>query len=269
MQFFCRTSHALPGEQSSLVPQLVLHVPSAAHRYGAHASTVPAAFVDVRPSSEHVAVLGTHFPPLQRYVATHFVSSTQLASQAVPSAAQTKPSQLAVMSSGHFPFPSQSACAVRTPAVQLAGRQVTAEPVNAAHPVVVLPSHVAAAHVSPPPSAHAVRVPCGLPFTGMHLPGRPVVESGTSQASHCPLHAVSQQTASTHSPLPHSAPAVHPPPFTLTHVPSLPGNAHVAPVPHAAVPQQKPSVHASVPHAVGPVQGLPSASLGTQRPPLQ
>jgi len=44
-----------------------------------------------------------------------------------------------------------------------------------------------------PSLVHVVRVPCGLPVTGVQVPTDPA----TSQASHWPAHATSQQTLST------------------------------------------------------------------------
>ena len=44
----------------------------------------------------------------------------------------------------------------------------------------------------------------GAPETGAHVPTEP----GTSHASHCPLHARSQQTPSVQAPLPHWPAAV-------------------------------------------------------------
>jgi hypothetical protein len=60
--------------------------------------------------------------------------------------------------------------------------------------VVAVPLH-AIPHVVPMPTPlHAVRVPCGAPTTPLHVPTLPA----TSQALHCSVHAVVQQTPSAH-----------------------------------------------------------------------
>ena len=56
-------------------------------------------------------------------------------------------------------------------------------------------AHAPCWHV--PPDAHVAREPCGAPSAGMQLPTWPV----TSQASHWPAQAVSQQTPSMQWPL--------------------------------------------------------------------
>jgi hypothetical protein len=104
--------------------------------------------------------------------------------------------------------------------LHVAERQETAEPAYEAHVAVELPSHSAEAQTLEASLAHTARVPWGLPLIGMHLPGRPVVESGTSHASHWPLHALSQQTPSAQWFEPHSTSAVHDAPMVLVHVPS-------------------------------------------------
>jgi hypothetical protein len=102
--------------------------------------------------------------------------------------------QVCVWTAGQLPAPSQLAASVATPLVQEAPRHCDTGNV---HAVTVTPSH------EPPhddPSlAHAARTPCGAPTTGEQVPTLPA----TSQAWHWPSHATSQQTPSTHSPLPH------------------------------------------------------------------
>jgi hypothetical protein len=82
---------------------------------------------------------------------------------------------------GQFPLPSHVAGNVCTPPVQLASRQETDEPTNAAHIVRSMPSQEAVAQTSAsPPEGHFMRFPCGSPVTGAHVPSAPL----TSQASH-------------------------------------------------------------------------------------
>jgi hypothetical protein len=59
------------------------------------------------------------------------------------------------------------------------------------------------------PGEQLVRVPCGGPTTVVHAPSSP----GTSHASHCAPHALSQQTPSTQLPDRHVRPAAQPTPF--------------------------------------------------------
>lgn len=59
--------------------------------------------------------------------------------------------------------------------------------------------------------SHAARGPCGWPLTGLHVPSEPA----TSQASHCPAHALSQHTPSVQIPEVQSVAFVQAPPFAL------------------------------------------------------
>jgi hypothetical protein len=56
-----------------------------------------------------------------------------------------------------------------------------------------------------PAPPHAERPVCGAPLTAVHAPCAPL----TSHASHCPVHAWSQQKPSMQKPVPHSSAAVH------------------------------------------------------------
>jgi hypothetical protein len=87
------------------------------------------------------------------------------------------PPQLAVAGATHAPNPSQYDVPVNVDPVHDAGAHAVDVPGNAPHFVRVLPSHVAL-HVPVPP--HAVRVPCGSPATGEHVPSLPE----TLHASH-------------------------------------------------------------------------------------
>src|SRR4029453_11958523 len=99
----------------------------------------------------------------------------------------------------HWPEPLHF-CAVGPPSAQ-----PTSEPQGVFEEGYV---HVAAPPPPPRPTqgaapVQAVRAPCGSPTMGAHLPNEP----GASQAAHCAMHAVSQQTPSTqwfdvHSPSP-------------------------------------------------------------------
>jgi hypothetical protein len=88
--------------------------------------------------------------------------------------------------------------------------------VGYAHAVRPTPLHVPPQVVPVP--LHAVRLPWGAPLTAKQVPTLFV----TSHASHCPLHATSQQTPSTQYPLVHSSEAPHviPIAFFARHTPT-------------------------------------------------
>src|SRR5881394_290928 len=83
------------------------------------------------------------------------------------------------------------------------------------HEVAFLPSHACALQSFAGKSSQGARAPWGLPTTAEQVPTEPP----TSQASHCPSHARSQQTPSLHAPLPHSTPLVQLWPRVFLHVP--------------------------------------------------
>jgi hypothetical protein len=162
---------------------------------------------------------------------------------------------------GHTPVPSQSARATKRAPVHEALRHSTSFPGSAAQNALSWPSQLGAAHASVLLLAHAGRVvPCGAPFTGVHVPSEPT----TLHASHCPVHAESQQYPSAQAPLPHSASVVHELPFFVRQTPSRPGTAHVPVGPQDATPQQTPSVQKSVAwHALPSAHFFPSPCTGT------
>jgi hypothetical protein len=83
------------------------------------------------------------------------------------------------------------------------------------------------------------------------------------------VHALSQQTPSTHLPLPHSLAAVHVVPFTLVHVPSEPEMLHENPEPVQVVLQQIPETQLPLVHALLAVQASPLVFLATHEPAAQ
>jgi hypothetical protein len=107
--------------------------------------------------------------------------------------------------------------------------------------------------------AQVRRTPRGVPLTATHWPTCPV----SAQASHCPEHALSQQTPSVQWPLRQSSLRVQDCPCLILHAPAavqvrvpaqLSGSSapatptqvpfapvHAWQVPQAAVPQQRPS----------------------------
>jgi hypothetical protein len=89
----------------------------------------------------------------------------------------------------HWPNPLHF-CSVGPPSAQ-----PTADPQEVSDPGYVhlsasFPSHLPTQGAVP---VHASRLPCGSPETSTHLPIDPV----TSQAAHCAMHELSQQTPST------------------------------------------------------------------------
>jgi hypothetical protein len=77
------------------------------------------------------------------------------------------------------------------------------------HVAVVVPLQMPPQVVPKP--AQTVRVPCGGPETGVQLPTALL----TSQASHWPVHALSQHTPSTQLLLAHVLPVEHGTPLAL------------------------------------------------------
>jgi hypothetical protein len=107
-----------------------------------------------------------------------------------------------MLADGQPPFPSQLAARSATPPVQLGARQGTDEPAKPAHAIRSTPSHNACAQGVPPvAAAHAACTPCGSPATGTQIPSAP----GTSQASHWPVQAWSQQTPSVQKAVAHAS----------------------------------------------------------------
>ena len=104
---------------------------------------------------------------------------------------------ICVWTAGQEPAPLHAAPSVAVPPVQDGLRQE-----------VELPGYVQAAGWVPsqlppqtvPSEAQAVRVPCGPPVAGAHVPALPAM----SHASHWPPHARSQQKPSTQLPVAHS-----------------------------------------------------------------
>ena len=70
-----------------------------------------------------------------------------------------------------------------------------------------------------------------------------------SQAAHCPVQAVSQQTPSTQKPVPHSEAEPQLDPVVLAQLPAFVGVSQAAPLPQLASVQQTPSVQKPVPHS--------------------
>jgi hypothetical protein len=99
-----------------------------------------------------------------------------------------------VVGIAHAPAPSQVEGPVKLLPAHAAGAQIVSLPCTYfAHFVASEPSQLVALQASAPPSSHAERLPCGAPPIGVHVPNF----VGASHASHCPAHAVSQQTPST------------------------------------------------------------------------
>ncbi len=132
------------------------------------------------------------------------------------------------------------------------------------HAVVVTPSHAAPQLVGV--AVHALRDPCGAPFAGEHVPIAPL----TSQAWHCPVQPLSQQTPSTQKPEPHSVEVVHATAFALEQRPRAVGSEQEKPVPVQAASQQTPPAQKPLVHAVAAEHASPLAAFGTHlRPVLQ
>jgi hypothetical protein len=99
-------------------------------------------------------------------------------------------------SAGQEPFPSQEAASTATPELHDGSRQVVPLP-GYAQAAGWVPSQVPPQ--TDPSEAQAVRALRGAPATGVQVPTLPL----SAQASHWPVHAVSQQTPSTQRCDPH------------------------------------------------------------------
>lgn len=166
----------------------------------------------------------------------------------------------------HAPEPSQRDAPMNSVPEHFGVAHVVAE--SLAYPTHDFASvllQVRAAQVSPAPSEHAVRAPCGGPLTAMQRPTRP----STSHASHWPSQRDSQHTPSTQNPLPHSPSAVHFVESFLKQVPSCPVIAQEEPMPQFATPQHTPSVQKPVEQSPAVVHALPRPSAGAHEPLLQ
>lgn len=105
------------------------------------------------------------------------------------------PGQLAVSAAGQVPAPLQLAGKVTVPPVHSPARHSVSPP-GKLQLVRALPSQVPAQSPEPP---QAARGGSGSPKTAEQVPSRPL----RLQASHWPVHEVSQQTPSTQAPLAH------------------------------------------------------------------
>ena len=201
----------MPVTQPADDVHLVAHLPVVeSHRNGAHAvvTCVPLA-TSLSPSAEQTeAIAATHFPLAvsQTFAPPQSASAAQLVLQVVPPHAYG--AQFVVAADGQAPEPSQRDSPVALPAAQVAAEHTMVAAAKL-HFARSEPSH-ARAQTPVPSAAHAVREPCGAPLTGEQVPTLPV----TSQASHCPLHAVSQQLPSTQNPDVQSLFTAHATPFS-------------------------------------------------------
>jgi hypothetical protein len=228
-------------------------------RYGAHGFDAPSRAIELAPSDEQLEVFGSHRLSLHTYPSTHSPSFVQALRQALPSASHAKPPQGVVIGAGHDPVPVQFAGAVAIPPVQLASRHGASELVNAAHDVRFAPSHVARSHTETSAPGQAGRPPRGAPFTATHFPRLPT----TSHASHCPVHALSQQIPSTQFPDPHSPPAAQAVPFCFMHLP-FGVSAQLLPAPQSVFSQHTPSVqNRPLGHDAEVVHESPTPARGT------
>jgi hypothetical protein len=156
----------------------------------------------VRPLPQVVQV-----PPTQAAPLTHWLLSVQAARQAV--APQMKGVQPRVLAAGQFPAPSQLAASVPVPVAQLAARQLTVVAGN----TQAAPAPVQVDAQVPVPAQAGVWPARGAPVMKVQVPG--VATPVPLQASQDPEQARLQQTPSAQTPLLHSVPSVHAPPFTL------------------------------------------------------
>ena len=195
------------------------------------------------------AFLGVHFPALQKLVPVQGAVSEQPPAQMA--AAHVLGAQLTVSIAGHAPFPSQPAATVATALAQLPARQDWLLPGNV-QALRFAPSQVPAHGAAP---AHAVRPARGAPVTARQIP----FLLASAQDSHCPAHAVSQQTPSTQKPLGQSPALLQALPRPAPAVPAVPATFMLPPIP--ALPPLPPLAALSGASVL-------AASPGSELPPL-
>ena len=144
-------------------------------------------------------------------------------------------------SAGHEPAPLQDAVKTATPVLHDGVRQVAPLP-GKAHAVRLVPSH--APPQTEPSEAQALRALRGPPATGVQMPALPA----SAQASHWPVHAVSQQRPSTQCCDPHwfAPPQAWPCASSATQTPA----EHQLPAVQSESASQSP-LHALGPHENG------------------
>jgi hypothetical protein len=191
-------------------------------------------FFDVCPT--HIKPAGWHWPWLPHTKpSTQSVFDLQLVLHAVESAHTRLLSHACAAPGAQAPSPSQVLSAswfleqLLPHAVMVAGYEQVR---------VCMPSH-SPPHVVPSP-AQAFPVPCGAPVTALHRPSEPL----TSQASHCPAHALLQQTPSMQKSLAHS--------LLLSHE-----------APSGVVPTQRLVKQFLLRHSSFAVHAVPLANLGS------
>jgi hypothetical protein len=143
---------------------------------------------------------GLHTPPEHQFAVAQSESAAQLPLHAV--GPQEYGAHACVCRPGQAPAPSQTPSSVAVPEVHEGARQEVGS-AGYAQLDAWIPSQLPPQTV--PSEAHATRLPWGAPLAGLHVPTFPA----TSQASHCPLQARSQQNPSTHAPLAHWSSPVH------------------------------------------------------------
>jgi hypothetical protein len=237
--------HTFGARQSLTVLHCTRHAPVPwSQMYGVQ-SVTPASpeadeFCDIESPTQRAPPFGVHLPPVQTKPCTQSVSPEQLALHDVSSAQRRLFGHEAAPPLLHAPPPH---VAVVSALPVHADRHDF--PVGKVQALVFPPLHSPAQRPASPIS-HAVRDPRGAPFTGTHCPGLP----GSSHASHCPSHAVAQQTPSTQLPVMHSSAVVHLLPF-------------------ASPPMHTPTEHSALTHWSSSVHVAPFASLAMHCPPSQ
>jgi hypothetical protein len=173
MQDFEVESHVAPGEQSSVVPQLVLHRPSVPQRYGAQGVVEPSLLTEVVRSELQTALLpeGTHLLAVQVNPSAQSLAAAQ--SRRQPALVQPYGAHAFAPGALQAPVPSQVETSVNVAAMQVAPPHVVSGPTNAPQLVAFLPSQVLAEHAPDVPASHLVRVPWGAPMIAVHVPNVP------------------------------------------------------------------------------------------------
>jgi len=189
-------SQLVPATQSALVAHCFWQLPSGPQVYGAQLVVTPALLVEdvlsalhVEPCT-HLLVAVSHL-----YVSAQSSSLVHAVKQALPAVSHANGMQPAGSGIAQPPLPSHAPCFWKRLSTvhESAPHDVVAPFAKPAHLSRTAPSHLVFAQSVALRVSHAERAPCGVPVAGVHVPSLPVM----SHASHCPSHALSQQTPST------------------------------------------------------------------------
>jgi hypothetical protein len=175
MHLLVAVSQTKPGVQSAEPLHVLAQLPSLPHRNGEHAVGVPSLESDESLSSLHVAPC-TQVLPVHLYPDAQSVSFAHVLLHASAIGSHAKGMHDESSCALQPPAPSHCDAGVSLLPSHFAAAQLVAA-VGKEHASRTVPSQVPA---QVPVPAQAIRMPCGAPVAGEHVPTLPV----TSHASH-------------------------------------------------------------------------------------